>query len=107
MLVSNALLIKAFVIGIMLLCLLCDMLCWFANGEHQHLKVEFINNKCKYISLLRALYAIVWSLQLLRSLIVSITKFSIVIGSPRALIFTSITRALMASLAMFSTVFKT
>ena len=69
---------------------------------------------------------------LLPLLIVSITKFSIVIGSPRAYlsrnrraimwvsnysnrtpvigyprIFTSITRDLMASLAMFSTVFKT
>ena len=51
MLVSNALLIKAFVTGIMLLRLMSDMFCWFANGEHQHLKVEFYNNKCKYISL--------------------------------------------------------
>ena len=39
MLVSNALLIKTFVI------LMCEMLCWFANGEHEHLIIEFYKHK--------------------------------------------------------------
>ena len=45
MLVSNTLLIKTFVTGIMLFCLMSDMLCWFANGEHQHLDIEFYKNE--------------------------------------------------------------
>ena len=74
MLVSNTHLIKDFVIGIMLFCFMSDMLCWFANEEHQHLKIEFNTMKterpCLKLStiLYEALNAIVWCLQLLHSL---------------------------------------
>jgi len=44
MLVSNTLLIKIYVNGFMF-CFMSDMLYWFANGEHQHLKIELNNIK--------------------------------------------------------------
>ena len=46
MLVINTLLIKVFVTGIMLFCFMPEMLCWFANGEHQHrLIIEFYKHE--------------------------------------------------------------
>jgi len=44
-LVCNTLLIKIFVNGIMLFCFMSDVLCWFANREDLHLKIEFCKNK--------------------------------------------------------------
>ena len=43
--VNNTLLIKTYVKGIMLFCFMSDLLCWFANGDHQHLKIEFYKHK--------------------------------------------------------------
>ena len=34
-----------YVNGILLLCFMSDVLCWFANREHLHLKIEFCKNK--------------------------------------------------------------
>ena len=45
MLVNNTLLIKIYVNEIMLFCFMSGMLCWFANREHRHLKIEFYSNK--------------------------------------------------------------
>ena len=56
MLVSNTYLIKAFVTGIVLFCFMSDMLCWFGNGEHLHLNIEFNRNKRTCLKLVTIFY---------------------------------------------------
>ena len=51
MLVRNVFLIKTFALGIMLFRFMSDMLCWFANREHQHLKIEFYKIKGRVLKL--------------------------------------------------------
>ena len=45
MVISSTLLIKTYVTRIMLFCFMSDMLCWFANGDNQHLVIEFYKHK--------------------------------------------------------------